>query len=248
MRKKSSLILCGIALFFAVPLFSFAQIREGNYLTSLFNQQGGAELFANVDELKKTQRFSVLANVQAISPVSKRSIIERADKELAKPWPLLTLSQFNEFKLTGNRSGYEGNYFARRSKLTHLVIGEVVERKGRYLSEIVDGLGLVLEESSWALPAHMYLQKAGDGLPDIEEPVIDLFVAQTAMVLAWTRFLLADELDSYSPQLLARMDRELANRVFNPYLQRDDFWWMGFNKKRMNNWNIYVNTNVLIAA
>lgn len=227
---------------------STAQVRNETYLTDLFKEQGGINLFAKINEIKEKQKNKVIADLNSLSAKAKLAIINRAKLELAKPWPLLTLAQFNEFKLNGNRSGYEANYFARRSKLTHLIIGEIVEQKGRFLPDLVNGLGLVLEESTWALPAHMYLQKAGEGLPDVNEPVIDLFVGQTAMVLAWTKLMMQAQLDSYSPLLVKRIDQELERRVFDPYLERNDFWWMGFNNKRMNNWNIYVNTNVLISA
>ena len=144
---------------------------------------------------------------------------------------------------------YENNYFARRGKLNTLIIGELVSGDGKYLPEIVNGLGLLCEESTWALPAHMSLQKAGIGLPDSSEPIIDLFAGQTGMLLAWVKVLLREELDGYSPLLVKRIDSELKHRIFDPYINRDDFWWMGFGtRKRMNNWNIFINTNVLSAA
>jgi hypothetical protein len=52
------------------------------------------------------------------------------------------------------------------------VIGELVAGDGKYLPEIVYGLGLLFEESTWSLPAHMSLQSAGPGLPDSSEPIM----------------------------------------------------------------------------
>ncbi|MGH2645036.1 MAG: heparinase II/III domain-containing protein, partial [Chitinophagaceae bacterium] len=45
-----------------------------------------------------------------------------------------------------------------------------------------------------------------------------------------------------------RIRYELERRVISPYLDRDDFWWMGFKGQRVNNWNPWVNQNVLITA
>ena len=231
-----------------LPSILNAQLRNDRYLHQLFLAQGGLKLFEQVDVLKKQKKEMVARTVKEISDASRNDLISKGEQALDRPWPLLTMADFYQFKATGDRAGYEANYFARRNKLNALIIAEVVEQKGRFLPQIVAGLGLVLEESTWAIPAHMYLQKAGEGLPDTDEPVIDLFVGQTATILAWTRLLLADQLNEYSPLLIKRIDKELRIRVFEPYLARDDFWWMGFIPKRMNNWNIYVNSNVLITA
>ncbi|RZK43157.1 MAG: hypothetical protein EOO90_04105 [Pedobacter sp.] len=237
-----------ILLLLLFPLTISAQVRNDTYLADLFNAQGGAQLFNQVENIRLEKKNKIRSELGNLSDVERKTIIERSMMAMERPWTNLTFSEFNEFKLNGNRSNYEANYFGRRNKLTALLIGELVEGKGRFLPEIVNGIGMVVEESTWALPAHMYLQKAGDGLPDAEEPVIDLFVSQTATLLSWTRFLLTDELNAYSPLLIRRIDAELEKRVFTPYVERDDFFWMGFNKRKMNNWNIYCNTNVLISA
>ncbi|GAI41454.1 unnamed protein product, partial [marine sediment metagenome] len=52
-----------------------------------------------------------------------------------------------------------------------------MEAKGRFMDEIVNGVWAILEESSWVIPAHINAQRASSGLPDVEEPVVDLFSA-----------------------------------------------------------------------
>ena len=42
----------------------------------------------------------------------------------------------------------------------------------------------------------------------------------------------------------------LQKRALDPYLERDDFWWMGFDRssgKKMNNWNPWCNQNELLC-
>jgi len=239
-------------LFFTFVLFPCCITAQDNaafLLYKLYEAKSASNPFRAVEEIKKVKKETVTARIRSLSKSSIEEIIQKADAAASSPWTVLTWSQFNEFKLTGNRVNYENNYFSRRNKLTSLIIGELVSGDKRYLKEIVDGLGLICEESTWALPAHMGLQKAGSGLPNINEPVLDLFSAQTATILSYTKFLLGEELALYSPLLLQRIDLELKKRVFDPYLQRDDFWWMGFKTNRkMNNWNIFINTNVLSSA
>ena len=40
----------------------------------------------------------------------------------------------------------------------------------------------------------------------------------------------------------------MERRVLVPCLTRDDFWWMGFGNRSVNNWNPWVNSNWLAAA
>jgi hypothetical protein len=48
-----------------------------------------------------------------------------------------------------------------------------------------------------------------------------------------------------------RIDYELNRRVIRPFLDNSHMWWMGFdtnNSKKLNNWNIFINTNILSTA
>lgn len=236
-----------ILLFFSGR--AIAQEQTSALLYTIYQAKNDRSLFTAVEAIKKLQKDSLMARIKALSNSSKADIIKNAGQVAAVPWSVLTWGQFNAFHTTGNRVDYEHHYFSRRQKLNTLIIGELVANDGRYLPEIVNGLGLICEESTWALPAHMSLQKAGNGLPDVNDPIIDLFAAQTAMTLSYAKYLLSDQLTQYSPILLPRLDAELKKRIFDPYLKRNDFWWMGFNtSRRMNNWNIFINTNVLSAA
>ncbi|RZL12903.1 MAG: hypothetical protein EOO89_18660, partial [Pedobacter sp.] len=230
------------------PCGVVAQEKSSSYLYDVYQAKSDFDVFKSIEVIKKAKKDTITARINALSPSSKTEIIKAADLAAGTPWTLLNLSDFNEFKLNGNRVNYENKYFARRNKLNTLLIGELIAKDGRYLKDIVDGLGLICEESTWALPAHMSLQKAGNGIPDVDEPIIDLFVSQTAMILSYSKYLLGDSLNAYSPLLIKRIDKELKRRVFEPYINAD-FWWMGFNtKRRMNNWNIFINSNVLSAT
>ena len=41
---------------------------------------------------------------------------------------------------------------------------------------------------------------------------------------------------------------EVDRRILTPALERDDFWWMGFTPREVNNWNPWINSNWLAAA
>ena len=123
--------------------------------------------------------------------------MERAEADQKAGWKALLATKFLEFKRNGNRSHFESDSFGRRAMLQHLVLAECLEGKGRFVDDIVNGIWLVCEETFWGAPAHLGAQKAGVGLPDVSEPIIELFSAETAQMLAWTSYLLAPQLDRF---------------------------------------------------
>jgi hypothetical protein len=185
---------------------------------------------------------------RALPPDVHTAALDSGERQLKTPWEVLPATEFLEFRRTGNRSHYESVRDRRRKKLQDLVIAECFEGKGRFIDEIVNGIWLTCEETFWGLPAHLGMQKAGTGLPDVTEPIVDLFAAETANLLAWTHYELADSLTLVSPLAPERISLEIDRRVLTPCLSRDDFSWMGFSGKPVNNWNPWISSNWITAA
>jgi hypothetical protein len=135
----------------------------------------------------------------------------------------------------------------RRNRLQALVIAECVEGKGRFLDEIANGLWLTCEETFWGLPAHLGAQKAGVGFPDATKPIVDLFAAETASLLAWTDYLVRPALGGVSKLIPERIYLETDRRLLTPCMTRD-FGWMGFTGPPPNNWDPWICSNWLTAA
>jgi len=179
---------------------------------------------------------------------TRRAFVAAAEKELETPWATLPATRFLDFVRDGNRSRYEALLFSRRAKLGRLVLGETLEGKGRFADAVADGVWLLCEESFWGVPAHVGMQKRGAGLPDVKEPIVDLFAAETGALLAWTDYLVGERLDAVHPMLRERLRNEVDRRILTPALERDDFGWMGFRSATVNNWNPWINSNWLAAA
>ncbi len=178
----------------------------------------------------------------------RQAYVAYGEQAQQSAWPTLLAARYLDFARDGNRSRYESPYFERRSMLVGLTLAECMENQGRFLDDIVNGLWLICEESSWCVPAHVRVQEAGIGLPDTTEPVIDLFAAETAAALSWVYYLLGPRLDDVSPLVRPRIEREIQARVLTPYLERDHWGWMGFGGQRVNNWNPWINSNILATA
>jgi len=178
----------------------------------------------------------------------RSGLIQAATAHLDEEWPVLPATSFLEYVRTGDRSHYEHLRSARRERLRELVIGECLEGNGRFIDDVLNGIWATCEETFWGVPAHLTLQKARGGLPDVTEPVVDLFAAETGSLLAWTTYLLEPQLAKISQLLPRRIYREVGRRILTPNLQRDDFWWMGFGDRSVNNWNPWINSNWLTCA
>ncbi len=174
--------------------------------------------------------------------------IRRAEARLGTAWETPRATLFLDFVRDGNRSRYEAVSFGRRGRLADAVLAECFEGKGRFLDEIADGVWTICEETYWGVPAHVGAQKRGPGLPDVTEPTVDLFAAETGMLLAWTDYLIGDRLDTVSPLLRERIRHEVRRRILDVNLARKDFWWMGFGGQRLNNWTPWISSNWLAAA
>lgn len=172
--------------------------------------------------------------------------INKAEKSLDYDWPVVKATDYLEIIRSGDRR--QAVYSAPREALINLVMGELTEGKGRFIDQIVNGVWYYSEQTWWGWSAHLTAQKAPHGLPDVDEPVIDLGVGEIANVLSWTWFLFKDEFDKIHPLIAKRLKDEIMKKAVIPYYERDDFWWQGLAGKRsVNNWNPWTNHNILTA-
>ena len=168
----------------------------------------------------------------------RHSYIAYGERYLGKQWTALPYSVFSQFRTNGNRVNYEGLNFEKRRHLAALVMAEIMEGEGRFMTDIIDGIGSFCEETWWGIPAHY-----GPSTPLTEDQTVDLFNAETANLIAWTRYMLQPEFDKFSPHLCLRIDREIERRILKPALEKD-YWW----KKAGMNWNPWICSNWLACV
>ncbi len=223
-------------------------MNDLQFLSRLFPPDRLAVLLPAYGEWRPYPTAADRAGWEALPEAMRENYLALGKKALGTDWPPLPASLYLDFALNGNRSRYEAPYFTRRSLLAALTLAECIEGQGRFLRRIMDCAWSMCEESSWCLPAHTGVQKAGPGLPDPAEPVVDLFAAETAAQLAWAHYLLGDRLAQPSPRIPERIEHEVQLRVLTPALEREDWGWMGFKTLPVNNWNPWINSNWLACA
>lgn len=181
---------------------------------------------------------------ERIPAASRDAWVAKGEAALALPWPEIPATAWLDYVRTGQRGAFDLPHFTRRVILRDLVLAECFEDEGRFVEAAMDAAWSMCEESSWTWPACLYMQSEGEGLPDPEERVVDLGAAENGAHMAWTRHLLGAKFDLVSPLVNARIEREVRRHVLDPYLARDDFWWMS----AVNNWHPWIHSNVLACA
>lgn len=188
---------------------------------------------------------------EGLPAAAREELLRAGEAQHASPYPMLLATQFLAFCRDGSRKAYEDPHFARRGKLLRAMLAECTLYDGRYVDDIVDGIWCICEESFWGVSAHNGSDHPGARpakerpLPDVANPYIDLFAAQSAALLAWTCFLLRDTLDAVSPLVIRRVTSEIRRRVLDPFHQHDDFWWMGMIRQDVNNWTPWILSNII---
>ena len=174
----------------------------------------------------------------SIPETMRQSYISFGEPYLGQQWHSLPASVFAEYKKTGNRTRYEGLMFEKRRQLAALVMAEIIEGKHRFTNDIVNGLVSTLEETWWGLPAHYKTE-----MPRPDDQTVDLFNAETASLVAYTRYVMGDELNRWSPLLTQRIDSEISRRILQEAV-KTNYWW----KTAGMNWNPWICSNWLACV
>ena len=184
-----------------------------------------------------------------IGPETRAALEDMAAFWRGKPWPVLTAGNYIAFTASGSRQAFEKPYFDRRRKLCAALTDACVTGDAEKLADVADGIWCICEETSWVISAHNEPGRFGkQPLPDPLTPRIDLFCAQTGMILALCAALAGKGLDAISPLICDRIARELETRILIPFETTDDHWWMGVVRKDLNNWTPWIVSNVMLTA
>ena len=180
--------------------------------------------------------------------VNRPTIIKEGERYLQYDWKVVKATDYLAFERTGSRTAMENPFGSNNTALANLVLAELVEGKGRFLDQIINGVWQLCDMSSWVLSAHLPVQKSRRSLQELDEQLIDLTSGDMGSFLAWVHHFLAKEFDKVNPVIAARIRQEINKRILLPYMQRNDMWWQALQDKpgqMVNNWNPWCNFNVL---
>lgn len=257
-RLRTSLIR-GFFIFCLLPVTFLAQAQHGQARNILVGELSTLDLKHDLITDQSWIRLPGYKNRsfwEGLPASVRQAYITAAERYLDYGWPVVKATDYLEIIRSGDR--LQEVYSGPRAAHAALVMGELVEGKGRFTDQIINGVWYFCEQTWWGWSAHFYLQRAPNGLPDVNEPTIDLGVGELANALAWTWYLFKDEFDRIHPLISIRLKDEITKKVLVPYYTRDDFWWMSLRPKKgysvntpENPWRDYKNEdnpNLLVSA
>lgn len=239
MTKKPVVLLI---ILFCLPMLLRGADPPKDILTSSISEQQLARSLCSKEEFAPLPRTDD-AIWRQLPPEIKEYLVKEGEAYLGYDWPSLLARRYMDFDIDGNRTRYSSRYYQRRNALADLCMAELAEGEERFLEDIINGLWLVLEETTWVVPAH----SGGDKLHDVDDVSVDLFNAETAALVAWIDYFFGEKFDEITPLIRKRIYQEVNRRVLEPMLERTDFWYMGYGGRIPNNWNPWIVSNWLTA-
>ncbi len=226
-------------LFFSTTLF--AQVTQRNIFAKKYSLD---DVKKSLIPLKEYHPYPKTPEEwQAAVPDSVlKDIVKNGEKLLEFKFEAISATISLDYVRSGDRERHGKLSYGKRNALTDLILAESVENKGRFVEAIMNGVWSICEESYWGVPAHIR------GLPDVENPVVDLFSAETASVLGMADYFVGEKLDKISKLLRKRIYYETNKRIFEPMLTKsDNYGWMS-KTKAVNNWNPWIMSNWISAT
>jgi len=251
MRKALFMVLLAL-----IPAVAGVGRTNRNLLTERYSR---ADVYKFCDynlDWVKYPAYSDRAAWDAVPGAIRQATIEAGEKYIGYDWPNILPTMYLEFTRTGDRNVIDVAIAKRLSALRSLFFAELMEGKGRFLDDIINGVFTYCEQTYWGMSAAFYLYEYDERvsaqshpetkLPDASNPVIDLTVGDVSSTLSWIWYFLHDEFDKVSPVISDRLERELRKKVLEPYYSKNDLWWItGWNRGNVNNWTPWCSYNVL---
>ena len=235
-------------LFFFVLLLvstiSFAQVTQRNILGKKYTFEAVKQAVVPKNQWKPYPKTA--EEWKAALPDSiVKNIIANGEKALKYEFEPISATTSLDYVRSGDRSRHGKISYGKRSNLTELIMAESVEDKGRFTEAIMNGVWSICEESFWGVPAHI----PSTGLPDVENPYVDLFAAETASTLAMADYFVGEKLDKINKLIRKRIYYETNRRIFTPMMTDSVVSKYGYMSKirAVNNWNPWIMSNWIMS-
>lgn len=226
---------------------------QRNLLTNIYTRKTVVESIPVNTDWVDYPAYSDRGGWDRLSNARKVQLVKKGEKYLDFSWSVTTATQYLAYSRTGNRTIADNANKSKLTALRALALAELVEGKGRFLDDIINGTFAFCEQTYWGSPAHLYIH-GYEGtiaspttiLPDNTNPIIDLVAGDVAADLAWVWYFFHEAFDKVSPIISQRLISELRIKILEPFYHRNDYWWItGWGEGRVNNWTPWCSYNML---
>ncbi len=230
-------------LFLAVLGQTFGQVTPRNILAQKYSLAQVKQALVSREQWRPYPKTP--AEWKAAVPDSVlQNVIRQGEANLAYEFKPISASVSMDYVRSGDRERHGEISFGKRNMLMNLILAESVEGKDRFTEAILNGLWSICEESYWGVPAHI----SRTGLPDVENPIVDLFTAETATVLAFADYFVGEKLDKINPLVRKRIYHESNVRFLFPMLDHGNENSWNNPTRQVNNWNPWIMSNWIAST
>ncbi|MGV8091404.1 MAG: heparinase II/III family protein [Mangrovibacterium sp.] len=238
----------------ALIVWTTSAHEKRNYLTQTYSRRAINTSLVNDDSWVPYPAYENRDAWGAVPEGIRKKAIETGEKYIGYQWQPVLATTYLEFTRTGNRAVVDNAISTRLEVIRSLVKAELMEGKGRFLDDMMNGVFSFCEQTYWGMSATFYMYKTGfkghdkpnTVLPDLDDPIVDLSAGDTAADLAWIWYFFHREFDRVNPVISKRLKDELQKKILDPFYERYDFWWItGWDEGNVNNWNPWCNYNIL---
>src|SRR5207249_3414778 len=110
--------------------------QERNYLWNEFHSKQGPEsLNELIPKWRESVKKQIKELIQKIPQEAKNKLLQQADSLNKQVWESLKVSDYLMFVRNGDRLTFEDEYMRRRSKVSQLVVAELITDTGKYMDQ-----------------------------------------------------------------------------------------------------------------
>ena len=219
-------------------------------VTGEYSKAASAHAFKTGKDWFPLPKYSDREGWAALSAKDSAAIVRRAESFIDYRWQVVPATGYLKYERTGDRKAMENPQGGNRAALIALMNGELVEGKGRFIDQLIDGAWMATEQTSWVLSAHTKNQRSHRCLPDSREHYIDLGSARYGTIMSLIYHFFKEEFDKADPSISYAIEKSIRRNILDPYLdvrERKAQFWLGYYTDFLNNWTTWCNADVALC-
>ena len=245
MKRIRIIVFSAAVLLACIQAITAYAYTERNLLTGKYSKEDVGQMLIRNQKWVPYPDYSDRSGWDALFGDLKGTYVKLGEQYLDYDWKVLKATDFLEYERSGAR--IEGPWRQNAQAVAFLLMAELAEGKGRFLDQLINGVYVFAETTTWSWSAHTGRQKSHRAIQAWDDPVFDLAAGMAANLFSCVYHFMHEEFDKVDPEISRRLRHELKVRILDPFLFNDSFSWMNRKGGTSNNWNPWCNSNALLA-
>ena len=183
-----------------------------------------------------------------LTPQEKEYFIKKGEKSLKYAFQPVPISTFLCLYTTGDKQAMRKIERENRQAFIDLMMAELAEGKGRFLTKIADGMWFYGTSYHWS-----HSNQCKSHLPRHDDEKVALGNVRLGITVPLAYHFFKEEVDKMDKSICRTIEEAVRRIVILPYLNDENdgkggHWWTGFDGAKLNNWNPWCNHGVAYAA